>query len=316
MKNKENTKMKESQNVEMEGGLIDTALHLNMPSPTAAIFYMDFTQTEDQMETSSEDFPMSRLDLKMFTRHVQAEQFRVSADMTEEQLNDMLAYHNINGIEALYPTLCDEMRLGIEKRLYQKYVELGIANAESKKSNWLKWIEKMFKTSLPSYSESIASRLLVLSNRIGADGHLGQANFAIVSRLMLTEIENDPRYVFAKSRDSMSTTGYTLVGHLPNIEIYVSNLDQWDSEQIVIGRTPREKEPGVYYCEYENEFIKVTDEMSIHSGSPRTRVVRDHKCLLVSRHAIVGVGNNPSVFYYAENLRIGKKPWWRKLFKL
>ena len=297
--------MKESQNVKMEGGLIDTALRLSMPNPTAAIFYMDFTQTEDQLETSSEAFPMSRLDLKMFTRHVQAAEFRVSSDVSDEQFNDMLTYHNINAIEELYPTLCNEMRLGIEKSLYRKYVELGTVNAESKKSNWLKWIEKMFKTSLPNYSELIASRLLVLSNRIGADGRLGQANFAIVSRLMLTEIQNDPRYVFAGSRDSRSTTAYTLVGHLPNIEIYVSNIDQWNSEQIVIGRTPREKEPGVYYCEHKNEFIKVTDEM-----------VRAHKCLLVSRHAIIGVGNNPSVFYYAENLRIGKKPWWRKLFNL
>ena len=316
MKNKENTKMKESQNAEMAGGLIDTALRITMTSPIGTIFYMDFMQTEDQTETGSEAFPMSSLDLKIFPRHVNAEEFRVSAGMTDEQLNDMLTYHNINGIESLYSTLCNEMRLGIEKRLYQKYVELGIVNAESKKSNWLKWIEKMFKTSLPSYSESIASRLLVLSNRIGTDARMGQANFAIVSRLMLTEIQNDPRYVFAKSGDPISSTAYTLVGHLPNMAIYVSNIDQWDSEQIVIGRTPREKEPGVYYCEYENEFIKVTDEMSIHSGSPRTRVVRDHKCLLVSRHAIVGVGNNPSVFYYAENLRIGKKPWWRKLFKL
>ena len=122
MKNKENIKMKESQNVEMAGGLIDTALRLTMPNPTAAIFYMDFMQAEDQTETSSETFPMSRLDLKIFTRHVQAEEFRVSAGMTEEQLNDMLTYHNINGIEAVYPSLKNEMSLGIEKRLYQKYV--------------------------------------------------------------------------------------------------------------------------------------------------------------------------------------------------
>ena len=94
--------MKESQNVKMEGGLIDTALRLSMPNSTAAIFYMDFTQEEDQMETSSESFPMSRLDLKMFTRHVQAEEFRVSSDVSDEQFNDMLTYHNINAIEATY----------------------------------------------------------------------------------------------------------------------------------------------------------------------------------------------------------------------
>jgi hypothetical protein len=64
-------------------------------------------------------------------------------------------------------------------------------------------------------------------------------------------------------------------------------------------------DPGIYFCEYTNEFISVEDP-----------ITRETKVQLRSRHACVEVGKNVSDSYITENILIGKEPWWKKLFRI
>ena len=297
--------MKEEQKIKMEGGLIDTACILPMNGPNAAITYLDYAVDADTQPHLEGEIPMQTLSLSVFTKFVQAENHQVTSSIPDSSMKDMVAYHNIDATEMTQSVLLNEMRIGIEKRMCQKYAELGLANAESKKSKWFKWVEKTFKIRLPTYSGSAGTRLFALSNIIATDGRRGHASFAIVSRMMLTELMGDPRFHPCKENDPFSSSAYQLVGTVSNIKIYVSNIDQWNSDQIVIGRKPNANDPGVYYCEHSNEFQEMLDEIST-----------SHKFRLLSRHAIIDVGNSSKDFYYTENLRIGKKPWWRKLFRL
>jgi hypothetical protein len=199
--------------------------------------------------------------------------------------------------------LKDEMHAGIQKRLYEKYTSLGSVNRESKKTKWRKWVEKTFKVQLPEYTEKPVSTILKISNQIVADSRRGPAQFVIVSPKTLSEIQKDPRFLYVIQSEDHH---FPIAGQIPGMNVYVNAGGHHESNQVVIGRkTSNAGDPGVYYCEYSNDINSYEDPISM-----------DTKIQLLSRHAIKEVGQTPYSLYYTEDMIVGKKPLWRKLFRL
>jgi hypothetical protein len=99
---------------------------------------------------------------------------------------------------------------------------------------------------------------------------------------------------------------FPIAGQIPGMNVYINAGGRWDSNQVVIGRkTSNAGDPGVYYCEHSNGINSYEDPISM-----------DTRIQFLSRHAIIEVGQTPHSLYYTEDMIIGKKPWWRKLFRL
>jgi hypothetical protein len=128
----------------------------------------------------------------------------------------------------------------------------------------------------------------------------------IVSPSTLTEIQKDPRFVYAEGSSIDGDHLFPIAGQLPGMHVYVNASGHRDSNQIVVGRkTSSAGDTGVYYCEYMNDIRTYEDPITM-----------DTKIGFFSRHAIQEVGKSVSALYYTENIIVGKKPWWRKLFML
>jgi len=295
--------MKEEQKIKMEGELLNTACILPMNGPNGVITYIDYSiDAEPQLHIEGE-IPMQTLSLSLFTTLATSESYQCTTTVQSSTMEDLKSLHGADGIEMSMSVLKNEMHAGIQKRLYEKYASLGSTNRESKKTKWRKWVEKTFNRQLPEYTEKLVSRILKISNQIASDSRRGPAQFVIVSPRTLSEMQKDPRFLYViQSKEHH----FPIAGQIPGMNVYVNAGGHRDSNQIVIGRkTSGAGEPGVYYCEYSNDIDTYEDPISM-----------DTKIRFLSRHVIKEVGQTPRSLYYTEDMIIGKKPWWRKLFRL
>jgi len=295
--------MKEEQKIKMEGGLIDTACVLPMNGPNAAITYLDYAVDAGPQPHLEGEIPMQTLSLSAFTTVAHAKSYQCSTVIQKSHMEDLKSLHGVDAIEMSMDVLKNEMHAGIQKRLYEKYASLGSTYRESKKTKWRKWVEKKFNRQLPEYTENPVSRILKISNQIATDSRRGPAQFVIVSSKTLSEIQKDPRFLYViQNREHH----FPIAGQIPGMNVYINTGGRWDSNQVVIGRkTSNAGDPGVYYCEHSNNINSYEDPISMN-----TRIQ------FLSRHVIKEVGMTPHSLYYTEDMIIGKKPWWRKLFRL
>jgi hypothetical protein len=295
--------MKEDQKIKMEGGLLNTACILPMNVPHATITYLDHAVDMSPQPYIEGEIPLQTLSISSFATFVKAESHQCSATLRKSLVADIQHLHGIDAIRMSSDALKDEMHAGIQKRLYEKYTSLGSVNRESKKTKWRKWVEKTFKVQLPEYTEKPVSTILKISNQIVADSRRGPAQFVIVSPKTLSEIQKDPRFLYVIQSEDHH---FPIAGQIPGMNVYVNAGGHHESNQVVIGRkTSNAGDPGVYYCEYSNDINSYEDPISM-----------DTKIQLLSRHAIKEVGQTPYSLYYTEDMIVGKKPLWRKLFRL
>ena len=289
------------------GGLLDTAAYVPMKAPAGTVSYLDVESKGKTEKILPGELPMEVISLGVKTKVVEAETYVCSAKIPQELFVDMSALHGINPLAETERVLYNEMNAEIQIRLYNMYKKLGESSAASQKSGWTKWVEKLFKTSFPTYTLSLTTHIAKRANQIAHKTRRGPANFAIVNHAMLMELEKSNAFEFADISVSQSNQGFDRVGYISGIVIYVNRYQSVFDNTIIIGRMTNAKthDPGIYFCEYTNEFISVEDS-----------IMRETKVQLRSRHACVEVGKNVSDSYITENILIGKEPWWKKLFRI
>jgi hypothetical protein len=237
---------------------------------------------------------------------VEAETYVCSAKIPMEVFADLSTIAGLSPLAETEKVLYNEMKTETQMRLYKKYKSLGETTTDAQKTNWVKRVEKLFKTSFPTYTSNLATHLAKRSNQIAHKTRRGPANFVIVNPTMVWELEKSNAYEFADINTSLSH-GFDRVGYLMGIVVYVNRFQSVHDNTVIIGRSTKgnHNDPGIYFCEYTNEFLKMEDPIEL--------VV---KVQLRTRHACVEVGNNVSDGYITENIIIGKAPWWKRLFRL
>jgi hypothetical protein len=291
--------------ISLVGGLMETAAYVSMEMPSGIVTYLDIENTGKPEKLSPGELPTEVVPLGVKTKVIESETRVRSAKIPMEVFADLSAITRISPLAETERGLYNEMKTETQMRLYKKYKSLGEISAESQKSKWTKWVEKLFKTSFPTYTPNLATHLAKRSNQIAHKTRRGPANFVIVNPTMAWELEKSNAYEFAKIDTSLSH-GFDRVGYLMGIVVYVNRFQSVHDNTVIIGRsTKASNEPGVYFCEYTNEFLSMEDTIE--------RVVRVQ---LRSRNACVEVGNSVSDGYITENIIVGKTPWWRRMFGL
>ena len=291
--------------ISLEGGLMETAAYVPMEVPSGIVTYLDIENIGKPEKLSPGELPTEVVPLGVKTKVVGAETYVCSAKIPTEVFTDLSAIVRISPLAETERGLYNEMKTETQMRLYKKYKSLGEISAESQKSKWTKWVEKLFKTSFPTYTPNLATHLAKRSNQIAHKTRRGPANFVIVNPTMAWELEKSNAYEFAKIDTSLSH-GFDRVGYLMGIVVYVNRFQSVHDNTVIIGRSTKAgNEPGVYFCEYKNEFSSMEDHIEL------TVTVQ-----LRSRHACVEVGNNVSDGYITENIIVGKTPWWRRMLGL
>ena len=294
----------------LEGGLLNTVPFHSINSNVGTLSYLDITTAEKvEVKENWGQLPVTEtveISLGVKREHIKVETHKAETKISHEQFMD-LDRLGISLKDTVTDVLYHKLKMGTEKRIYELYVNLGKESKELLLTNWQKTFRKYFKISYPSYvtADKINTFILSSANKIAKNTRIGPGNFAIVSSKIFSYICEDPSFEFFNIGMIEKNDVFGAKGKLGNIVIYTNLIGKYDDNTIVVGRIPKENEPGIHYVEYFNEFIEV-------AGS---EVRDDLKIMFVSHQKVAEIGRAKD-WYLTDTIIIGKKPWWRKLLKL
>lgn len=281
---------------------LETALHLNIEGDTGTILYFDM------VEEKNGDL---RLDSKM--KHLSLETYRISAKLDNSLLQDLKQFHSVDG-EAMAMTVLDnESKLNRHKKLSGIYHMLGDMSNEDLLSRRRRIIRKIFpKVRFKEYvtnmeregSDNLFRSIIVRSNMIATRSRRGGGDFILCGRSTATLIQDHPSFV--PNTDGLSIIEHQMISSIGvlnrRIEVFVDNNMKFSDNTIIVGRSTKNSEPGVYIAENKNlrELVETVSQES------------DKKIYLNERLAFVATDNAKLNFIKYE-VSFTKKPIWRKI---
>ena len=121
---------------------------------------------------------------------------------------------------------------------------------------------------------------------------------------MYSYIANSEKFVHVPVNDSNTFNFHTVcMGNICGIHVFVSIKVDYSDTHILLGTMSREYSEGVFFLDGKPNFTEY-DELGL----------KKTMCLDY-RGAIEDVGNARDYFSYF-NVKLGKKPLWRKLLKI
>jgi hypothetical protein len=228
-----------------------------------------------------------------------------------------LADLGINITASRTSVLANELKTDFAKKCIKQFIELGSVNREASLTKKQLFFRKFFKNmKFPFYIEEetfdnekslrkIIAKILLYANLIASKGRRGPGNFIIVNSALGSVLQDSPSFVF--NTDSLNNDSVPIphrIGILGGLKVYVDPFKRWDDFSFILGRLGMNTDPGVYLCNYKDSYNEY--EVSIEES----------RAVLLKRAAIVTIGEDAQNLFYTNEFVFGKKPLWRKLFKL
>jgi hypothetical protein len=273
---------------------LTTASNIKTENATCQILYTD--KKNDQISVHS--------------KVVSVQNYQCSAVIDKQQEFELKDLFGIDIKEKIKSILNNENSINKNSQLYSKYKKLGEDNYAKRINKWKKFLFNHFKVKITSYVESknLGNKILSLSHFINYISNLGNGDFCVISNEMASHIIQDSRFVHIQNSNELVSNGIRKIGTLVYVNIYVNDYN--NENIIIIGRSTSHNDPGVYYVNFNDEFISIpitNDLIEIGSGYSNS----PEKICLNSRYCIVDIGNSDNN-YWTENITIRKKPLWRR----
>lgn len=166
------------------------------------------------------------------------------------------------------------------------------------------FVEHEFDT--PESLRKIIAKLLLYSNLVAAKSRRGPANFIVVNGALGSLLQDNPSFVFTElnqTRTTMPTVPYA-IGMLGGFKVFIDPYKRFDDFSFLVGRRTSRHDPGVYLIEGDMSI----NEIEQFWGGKQT--------VLKKRMALVKTDESANAAFYSNKFVFGKKPLWRKLFKL
>ena len=316
--------MKNKEKISLRKGLLETTPFHSANLPVVEIPYIDYTEDSDNVlqstHTSFGEGETTQISLDMRKKAIRMESYRTAASIPMSTVSDLDVLHGVSAFGMMEDVLYNEAVLRAENNLAEKYWNAGWYSRGLTRTKWQKRVLKLLAKKnfdIYKYIESetdadhgrlLTATILSMANSVAKACRRGPGNFAIVPAEIMGYLEDWPGFVYLDEQSSSiirsGNPRYVAKGVIANVKVYVDNHAKYNSGEILVGRSGREDEPGIHFVEYSNEFLETVDHISLES-----------KICLLSRYAVEPVGNIEGM-YLAERIVLGKKPWWRKLFKL
>lgn len=284
--------------IQLKDRFLDTAARVEMPGPVGTLTYLDMVEIPGKTEPGE----IPQISVQPVTKVIHTERRQVVSSVTYEQLSD-LDKIGIDGKAQLVPVMVSETISETQKELLEKYTNMGIEHAVAYQTKWQKILNEWFKIEFPVYTgDNTLNRIVRQCHFIGSTSRRGRGNFVVVNTQILVELEKSPNFTYPEFEKIELGGPIKYVGSINDIAVYLNPFWSFNQTQVVIGRSTRNSEPGVYFGEYSREIIE-TEEFG-----PEHRL----KVGLISRQAIVSTPDAVKSFW-VEKIKPEKKPFWRKL---
>ena len=278
----------------------DTAFKITNTNSTGTLFYLD-----GKTGTDKDGYGTFELETKQKT--YQLENYRVSSTLSQGLSSDLNSLHGIDVNEMMSSTLENEAKSENQKLLLSRYYNLSeiTRNNELRKSRWNRFLlrfisESYFCFHFENYNDMI-KKILLKSNFIGHKTRRGNSDFIVCPPKYSTYIMESPNFVYRQTKEVSEPGHIDFIGTLGDkIQVFVDRNSQYTEDRIIIGKTTKSTEPGVYFIQGD----KSTEEFTDTSG--------DKKITLMYRQAIINMDGAEDSF---DIIRVNdfKRPFWKKL---
>jgi hypothetical protein len=291
-----------------ESDFLQTACIKHSENPMGEILYLDMVGFDHEKKLQPGE--IQEVSLRKFSKVFSLEPYQVQAEIDPIMSKQVEDLHGISMKEQMISVLLNEDQMSREKMLYKKYVELAEKSRGSLLTPWQKKVSKYFKRlTFHRYvltGEDIMRQIILHANMIGVKSRRGQGNFVVVAAEVLAMLEDSPAFTWKPSNSSISLGIPTFeeVGHFYGIRVFRNAMARFNDRSIIVGRVTKNNEAGVYMVQGKRECIEMQDTMTLKT-----------KICIRSRMSAVDTINADTNFQAFE-IEIGKKPWWKKLFKL
>jgi hypothetical protein len=209
-----------------------------------------------------------------------------------------------NAISNTEDSLVNELISDTSQLLYNEYLKLGEAAAESQLSSTKKVLRRIFKINFPAYVRDSNELGSFLMNQLPFV--FSGDRFCILPIGLAQLMLQNPDFVPTSLESRTSPGGIYLVGTYSNkLDIYVNTSIPWDSTQVIIGLKTNFGNDGVYVIEGISELLKT--EAFAESTNTLNMAVR-------SLQAIKKIGDSADSHFMKLEVINKKRPFLRKLF--
>jgi len=240
---------------------------------------------------------------KAFTKTISLATKQVSSTIATSQMKELNKNFGIDVTVMTLNAMCNEKITSMEKELYKKYTEIA-SSADILLTPRQKIFRKFFKKmKFPIYADSdrkTVAKILLFGNLIATRHRRGPADFIVVGPRITAMLQDMPMYVMLPL-DNSNSRAINPHGSLAGIKVYTNQALPWKDTSVLVGRSTKLSESGVYLLEMED--------------TAEETVTPDTKIVIRSRQAITDTMGADTKYIYV-NLELKTPPKWRKWLKL
>lgn len=262
------------------------------------------------------------MNLRSFTKFIEAKTYQVAMDVTTEQLQDMDRQWGIQVMSMAESILVNEISQSINKHILSRVFALGWQNnydinkvekmtlncsvnparSTTSKVTFLGKLGfgvecdvKAFTNvggfeNMSTIQRRIQTNILAASNIIQQRGRRGPGNFIVTNLILATALQDNSNYSFSPSVNTLAQDSGALypMGTVFGMNLYVDPNMAMDDTRIVVGRKGDDYEPGIKLMPY----IMAEVIQTIVEGSMAPKIA------VKTRYALVEAGHHPQTQYY------------------
>lgn len=238
-----------------------------------------------------------QMNLKMFTKWVEAKGDQVSISATVEQIQDLNRVWNYDVISMLENVGVNEISQSISKKIVMSLFNLGVQHSNSvvkAEGSNLKTLDLTAITSSyenqSTFQRRLISRVMQVAQLIYHRGRFGAGEYVVTNGRLASAMMDNQGYSFnAAPMDMPKGAGQLYpMGKVYGLTIYVDPNLAWSDQRVLVGRKGADDEPGLKFLPYiMAESLQTISESTM---SP--------KIAIKSRYAITDAGFHPENQYF------------------
>lgn len=246
---------------------------------------------------TAEEATYRQMNLKMFTKWVEAKGDQVSISATVEQIQDLNRVWNYDVISMLENVGVNEISQSISKKIVMELFKLGGTHATQLVKAEGANLATLDLTAITSSYENqstfqrrLISRVMQVAQLIYHRGRFGAGEYVVTNGRLAAAMMDNQGYTFnAAPMDMPKGAGQLYpMGKVYGVTIYVDPNLNWNDQRVLVGRKGADDEPGLKFLPYiMAESLQTISEATM---SP--------KIAIKSRYAITDAGFHPQNQYF------------------